>query len=149
LRSAQEMQLFTILPLLTLLVPRISGTPVEARATSAKECLTDKDVTSILSLWSSLKVGDVSKINKVVSKRFEGTNNDVNNGTSAVFVKGRDAYKEYVTLLNDPTKYDAVGVNQTTIFSFHDCDQIAYRWYWVGSSTDLSENRLVSSCAES
>jgi len=138
------MQFLTILPVLALLASQISGTPMESRATSSSKCLTDKEVTSILSAWSSLKIGDVSKINKVITKGFKGTNNDVNNGAGRPFVQGREFFKEYVTLINDPTKSDTIGVNQTTIFSFQSCDQIAYRWQWTGVSTGLSENKLVS-----
>lgn len=142
------MQFRAILSLLAFLVPCIVGTPwpvrIENRTTSTKNCLSTKDVTSILSMWSELKIGNLSKINKVVAKGFKGTDNDVNNGTGTPFVEGRDAYKQYLTTLHDPTQNDAIGVNETTIFSFHSCNRIAYRWHRVEYSTGVGVNKLVT-----
>jgi len=132
-----------VLPAAVLAVPSSSYPPKHHCP-----CLSKKDVDYILLKWSNLarqnykaagfkSIGAL--INHTVSENFISYEETFNNGAADVSFKGR---ANFIPAPKDPKNPDPIkDLTFKTIYSFHDCSNIAYRWQY--SATTTGQNKIV------
>lgn len=136
--------IISFLPLTALAVPGPSyHTPAKHHCT----CLTKKEADHILLKWSNLarqnykaagfkSIGAL--INATVSENFISYEETFNNGAADVSFKGRANFMPAPAGgPPDPIK----DLTFKTVYSFHDCSNIAYRWQY--SATTTGQDKIV------
>ena len=130
--------LLFLLPL-TLVIPSASAKPKPYCA-----CLTKKDADYILLKWSNLARQNYkaagfksleSLINHTVSENFKSYEETFNNGASNLNFEGRKNFLPGPKLGPDPVE----KLTYKTIYTFHDCSNIAYRWQYSAETTGLDK----------
>jgi len=107
-------------------------------------CLTDGDAKTIISNWADIMRNNsagfdtvAELVNATISDNFTSYEETFNNGASDVSFVGR------ANLIPGPPAGPSAITNLTftTVYSFHDCGNIAYRWEYHATTT--GEDKII------
>jgi hypothetical protein len=88
-------------------------------------CLTDEDALLILKHWTGVYSGNLALVDKTVASNIIGYDQGFTYGqANAELYNGKAAFIKNVKNGLDGVK----NVHFDTIFTFHDCSNIAFRW---------------------